>query len=93
MTKYVYEVEIKMFHGDSQSGKREYGWIVMSAEKARLREDDRKRCIECRARVRVHKAGPNGVPAAHAEHMQEFSGCSLSYTFDGTKRPNPDAID
>jgi hypothetical protein len=93
MAIYVYEVEIKAFYNDPQSGERKRGWVRLSAEKARLREDDWKRCVECHARVKVMKAGPDGVPAAHPEHMQEFPGCSLSYTFDGTKRPNPDAID
>ena len=93
MTATVYQVEIKTFYDDPQTGQRKRGWITMSAEKARLREDDWKRCIECHARVKMMKAGPNGIPAAHAEHMQEFPGCSHSYTFDGTRRPNPDAID
>jgi hypothetical protein len=89
----VYEVEVKTSHEDPNTGNRVYGWLKLPASKARLRTDDRKRCIECHAPVKVMTAGPNGVPAAHAEHFKRFAGCSLSDEFDGTKRPNPDAVD
>jgi hypothetical protein len=43
--------------------------------------------------VKLMQAGPNIQPAAHAEHVKRFDGCSLSDIFSGTRYPNPDAIE
>jgi hypothetical protein len=43
--------------------------------------------------VKLMQAGPNIQPAAHAEHVKRFDGCSLSDIFSGARYPNPDAIE
>ena len=54
---------------------------------------DRKRvfrCLECRARVRPHKA--SDAQEAHFEHLSEFAGCPSSAAWDGTRRENAAAL-
>ncbi len=71
-------------------------WLFVTVEdviERRNRGDIKfdKRCVECHGRVRAHKAGVWG--AAHFEHMQRHSGCSLGDNYDGKgKRIHPDAI-
>lgn len=48
------------------------------------------RCLECRARVRPHKAST--AQEAHFEHLREFSGCPSSAAWDGTRRENAAAV-
>ena len=48
-----------------------------------------KRCTECYGSVRIHRAGPGGVPSSHAEHRIGHAGCSLAQGFDGRRRRHP----
>lgn len=48
------------------------------------------RCLECRARVRPHKA--SDAQEAHFEHFAEFPGCPSSAAWDGTRRENAAAL-
>jgi hypothetical protein len=40
--------------------------------------------MKCHGRIRLHRAGPNGQPGAHAEHMRRNPGCPLGDCFNGT---------
>jgi uncharacterized protein with PIN domain len=93
MSDRVYEVEVKTYWTDKETGERKREWVLTEVWKAKQRQDVRVRCKECRAPVKLMSAGPGGVPAAHAEHYKRFPGCSLSDAFDGICRLNPDAID
>jgi hypothetical protein len=89
----VYEAEVKTYYDDPATGQRMRGWVLMPVWKARQRRDADVRCKECHAPVKLMKAGPNNLPAAHAEHFKRFAGCSLSDIFSGTRYPSPDAIE
>ena len=65
-------------------------WQIVTAEHARNYSRRIIRCLECKGVVRIHRAGPNNKPRAHAEHSNKFEGCSLGYYFDGNQRLNPE---
>lgn len=93
MADQIYECEARRFHTDPSTGKRGLAWVRMPVAKVmQLGEEPQTRCLECHGPVRLHKAGPNGVPAAHAEHRVGHKGCSLGCYFEGTKSSHPDAI-
>jgi len=52
-------------------------WEVMSVEEVLSLPDPSIRCKECHGTIRLHRAGPGGVPRAHAEHRHRHKGCSL----------------
>jgi hypothetical protein len=89
----VYEAEVKTYHDDPATTERKRVWVLMPVWKAYQQRATDVRCKECHARVKLMKAGPGNQPAAHAEHVQAFEGCSLSYKFNGTQFPNPDSIE
>jgi uncharacterized protein with PIN domain len=91
MSQKVYEVEVKTWVTD-EACNRKLDWVVMPVVKARQLADPTIRCEECHGRVKLMSAGPGGVPAAHAEHFQRFTGCSLGDCYDGTSRPNPSMV-
>jgi hypothetical protein len=89
----IYECEVRRFQTDPATGQRRLMWVKMRVPKAmQLGDDPETRCLECHGPVRLHRAGPNGVPAAHAEHRTKHSGCSLGFCFEGTKSLHPDAL-
>lgn len=55
-----------------------YRWAIIDVEEA-LRNDERKRCVECKQPVRARKAGTNGM-SAHFEHVTRNTTCLLSKT-------------
>lgn len=62
-------------------------WTVATAEEAvKFGKAVDKRCIECHGRVRAHKGGDWG--AAHIEHIQKNSGCTLGAHYDGSGKRN-----
>lgn len=68
-------------------------WILAPVVDLLDRTNPTVRCQECFGPVRLHRAGPGGVPRAHAEHRSGHSGCSLGHSFCGTRSLHPDAID
>jgi hypothetical protein len=93
MADQIYECEARRFGTDPVTGKRGLVWLKMAVSKVlQLGEEPETRCPECRGPVRLHKAGPNGIPAAHAEHRVGHKGCSLGYYFEGTQSLHPDAL-
>lgn len=79
MRKEVYECEIKL------AGE----WKKVSVEEAREHGNVPRRCKQCHGPIVLMRAGPNGVPRAHAEHRPRNDGCPLSYRFDGNFRMSP----
>jgi 5-methylcytosine-specific restriction protein A len=67
-------------------------WELRSVE-GLLLQDQVVRCQECLGPVRLHRAGPEGVPKAHAEHSTGHPGCSLGHYFNGVRSLHPQAID
>ena len=84
MPDFVYECEVRKAITDSETGKRTLAWVVVSVEDALKLGDPIKRCMKCHGRIRLHRAGPNGQPGAHAEHMRRNPGCPLGDCFNGT---------
>lgn len=68
------------------------GWRRVSVAAALARSSALTRCIECHGAVRLHVAGPGGVPRAHAEHREGNEGCSLGHYFSGTRFPHPNPV-
>lgn len=68
------------------------GWRTASVAAALARPSALTRCIECRGAVRLHVAGPGGVPRAHAEHREGHEGCSLGHYFSGTRSSHPNPV-
>ena len=68
------------------------GWRRVSVAAALARPSALTRCIECYGAVRLHVAGPSGVPRAHAEHREGHEGCSLGHYFTGTRSPHPNSV-
>lgn len=68
------------------------GWRKVSVVHALNRPERIVRCSECHGAVRLHKAGPNGVPRAHAEHRVGHTGCSLGHYFEGIRSPHPSPV-
>ncbi len=67
-------------------------WTAVDLATAlRLAPKRMKRCIECRGRVRAHRAGSDGQ-RAHMEHFERHHGCSRGDCFDGTQTEHPRAI-
>jgi hypothetical protein len=89
----VYETEVETYVSDRVTGQWKRTWVLMPVWKAKQRRDVVSRCKECHASVKLMKAGPDGQPAAHAEHFRKFEGCSLSMAYEGQRSPNPDAIE
>jgi hypothetical protein len=92
MVDWIYECEIRDWVTDP-IGQRKLGWVKVAVTHALSRKDPTTRCVECHGEVRLHRAGPDGVPAAHAEHRVGHPGCSLGHYFDGTKRAHPHALE
>lgn len=65
------------------------GWRTVSVTHALTRPERIVRCPECHGAVRLHMAGPNGVPRAHAEHRVGHPGCTLGHYFKGIRSPHP----
>jgi hypothetical protein len=89
----IYECEVKKWVNDPTTGKRVREWIVMPVERALQLADVSIRCKKCHGGIRLHKAGPNGIPRAHAEHRQRHRGCPLGDCFDGEFRLSPTALE
>jgi hypothetical protein len=70
----------------------EEGWKKILVSEARMHMDLLVRCVECHGNVVLMKAGPGGIPRAHAEHRPAHKGCFLAQKFDGQKSPNPNAV-
>jgi hypothetical protein len=93
MPEQIYECDARLFHNDPGTGKRGLAWVKMPVFRAvQMGDTPETRCPECHGPVRLHRAGPNGVPAAHAEHRRGHAGCSLGCYFEGTRSQHPDAI-
>lgn len=67
-------------------------WKKILVSEARMHMNLLVRCVECHGNVVLMKAGPGGIPRAHAEHRPAHRGCSLAQKFDGQKRSNPNAV-
>ena len=70
----TYECEIRQWHEDKTTRKRALRWAVISVEEALRLGDVIRRCKECHSPIRLHRAGPGGVPRAHAEHQERHPG-------------------
>lgn len=68
------------------------GWKKVSVVYALARPECIVRCIECKGAVRLHKAGPNGTPRAHAEHEVGHEGCSIGHYFNGVQSTHPQPV-
>ncbi|PAJ85844.1 hypothetical protein DF011_05315 [Burkholderia ubonensis] len=68
------------------------GWRTVSVIDALTRPDRIVRCQECHGAVRLHVAGPHGVPRAHAEHRIGHPGCSLGHYYNGTPSSHPSPV-
>lgn len=68
------------------------GWRRVSVQAVLVRAEAVVRCMECHGSIRLHRAGPNGVPRAHAEHLVGHTGCSLGHYFDGTRSMHPTPV-
>ncbi len=68
------------------------GWRRVSVASALARPSALTRCIECHGAVRLHVAGPKGVPRAHAEHREGHEGCSLGHYFSGLRSSHPNPV-
>jgi uncharacterized protein with PIN domain len=94
MSEEIYQCEARLFQTDQSTGKRGLTWVKLQVLRAmQMGDRPETRCPECHGPVRLHKAGPHGVPAAHAEHMRKHSGCSLGFCFEGIRSLHPDAIE
>lgn len=52
-------------------------WISVTIDLAlNLGRETVMRCIECHGALRPHRAGRDGVPSAHFEHLSRHKGCS-----------------
>lgn len=67
-------------------------WRRVSVAFALARPSAVTRCIECHGAVRLHRAGPSGVPRSHAEHRERHPGCSLGHYFSGTRSTHPNQV-
>jgi uncharacterized protein with PIN domain len=83
MNDQIYECEVRKFVTQSDKGGRSLAWVVVPVEEALKLNDPIRRCKACHGRIRLHRAGPGGVPRAHAEHMIRNPGCPLGFCFDG----------
>lgn len=70
----------------------QHQWRIVSVESLLAYPNVVRRCLECHGPVRLHQAGPDKKPRAHAEHYPRHNGCSLGHTFDGTRQPNPSPV-
>jgi hypothetical protein len=52
------------------------GWAAMTVDDYLTMRESGGRCIECKKPIRAHKLSVNGM-AAHFEHRNASSGCSL----------------
>lgn len=68
------------------------GWRRLTVASALAKPSALTRCIECHGAVRLHVAGPGGVPRAHAEHREGHEGCSLGHYFSGVRSPHPSPV-
>lgn len=91
--EHIYECEIRQWHEDKTTRKRALRWAVISVEEALQLGDVIRRCKESHGPIRLHRAGPGGVPRAHAEHQKRHPGCPLGDCFDGTFRLSPNPIE
>jgi len=69
------------------------GWRRVLVAEARMYNKLLVRCIECRGKVVLMKAGPNNTPRAHAEHRPGHPGCSLGHYFNGVRSPHPEPVE
>lgn len=90
MKDEIYDCEVRKLVTDQVTGKRVLAWVVVPVEEA-LRLNDPRRCKSCHGRIRLHRAGPGGVPRAHAEHMRTNPGCPLGFCYCGTLSMAPDS--
>lgn len=67
-------------------------WKKILVSEARMHMNLLVRCVECHGNVVLMKAGPGGIPRAHAEHRPAHRGCSLAQKFDGQRRSNLNAV-
>ena len=68
------------------------GWRRVSVASALARSSAITRCIECHGAVRLHVAGPGGIPRGHAEHREGHEGCSLGHYYSGVRSPHPNPV-
>jgi hypothetical protein len=68
------------------------GWQRILVSEARLHCKPLVRCIECHGAVVLMKAGPRGIPRAHAEHRPGHEGCSLGHYYQGVSFPHPNPV-
>lgn len=80
----IYECEVRKLVTDATTGKRGPAWVVVPVEEALQMGDPIRRCKSCHGRIRLHRAGPGGIPRAHAEHMRKNPGCPLGFCYSGT---------
>src|SRR5215469_5810914 len=84
MKDEIYECEIRKLVTDPNTGKRSLDWVIVSVEEGLRLIDPIRRCKACHGRIRLHRAGPGGIPRAHAEHMRRNPGCPLGFCYSGT---------
>lgn len=89
----IYECEVKQWVNDPAFGTRVHKWVVMRVDKAMQLADVSVRCLKCHGRVQLHRAGPGGVPRAHAEHHTRHPGCPLGDCNDGEFRLSPTPVE
>lgn len=93
VTEKVYECEVRRWVDDLTTAKRVRQWVVMPVERVLQLADVSIRCAKCHGPIRLHRAGPGGVPRAHAEHRQRHPGCPLGDCFDGEFRLSPTPVE
>lgn len=67
-------------------------WQKILVSEARMHYKPLVRCIECHGAVVLMKAGPGGIPRAHAEHRPGHEGCSLGHYYKRVSFPHPNPV-
>lgn len=89
----AYRVEAETEHSNSYCEAWLGGrWRRTLVSEARMHYKPLVRCIECQGAVVLMKAGPGGIPRAHAEHRPGHEGCSLGHYYQGVSFPHPNPI-
>lgn len=89
----AHRVEVETEHSNSYCEAWLGGrWRRTLVSGARMHHKPLVRCIECQGAVVLMKAGPGGIPRAHAEHRPGHEGCSLGHYYKGVSFPHPNPV-
>jgi hypothetical protein len=89
-----YKCEVKVPRKDPGSRRTTFRWHEKTVTFARSAREKgwRYRCAHCKGPIRLHKAGSDRHPRAHAEHLPAFEGCPRSYLWTGKRKRHPNPI-